>query len=126
VGRLASAILDARAGDLISAIRIASSYKGGGGIMSSTSPLVDFRAFDAAIIVLGIAGLAIFALLDPTARRLRETRLPRSWRTDMPLSPERPPDDVRRCLSRLLLPLILAAGIYIFCAVTTRPAATSS
>ena len=114
VGGLAWAMLTREPGDVISAYHIANSYKGGGGTNIVNVTLVDFRAFDTLgeIIVLGIAGLAIFVLLDPTARGAAGARL-RNWQADMPLSPERHPM-MFVMASRLLLPLVLAAGIYIF------------
>lgn len=114
VGGLAWAMLTREPGELISAYHIANSYKGGGGTNVVNVTLVDFRAFDTLgeIIVLGIAGLAIFALLDPTARGAAGARL-RNWQADMPLSPERHPM-MFVVASRLLLPLVLATGIYIF------------
>lgn len=114
VGGLAWAMLTRNPGDVISAYHIANSYKGGGGTNVVNVTLVDFRAFDTLgeIIVLGVAGLAIFALLDPTARGAAGARL-RNWQPDMPLSPERHPM-MFVMASRILLPLVLAAGIYIF------------
>jgi multicomponent K+:H+ antiporter subunit A len=114
VGLLAWAMLTRDAGDSISAYHIANSYKGGGGTNIVNVTLVDFRAFDTLgeIIVLGIAGLAIYALLDPTSRGAAGARL-RNWRADMPLSPERHPM-MFVMASRILLPLVLAAGIFIF------------
>ncbi|WP_439547051.1 monovalent cation/H+ antiporter subunit A [Sandarakinorhabdus sp.] len=114
VGALAWAMLTRDPGELISAYHIANSYKGGGGTNVVNVTLVDFRAFDTLgeIIVLGIAGLAIYALLDPTARGAAGARL-RNWQADMPVSPERHPM-MFVMASRILLPLVLAAGIYIF------------
>ncbi|NJC09094.1 monovalent cation/H+ antiporter subunit A [Polymorphobacter fuscus] len=114
VGGLAWAMMTRDPGPLISAYHIANSYKGGGGTNVVNVTLVDFRAFDTMgeIIVLGIAGLAIYALLDPTARGAAGARL-RNWQADMPHSPERHPM-MFVMASRILLPLVLAAGIYIF------------
>jgi multicomponent K+:H+ antiporter subunit A len=99
---------------LISAYHIANSYKGGGGTNVVNVTLVDFRGFDTLgeIVVLGIAGLVIFALLDTAARGAAGARL-RKWQADMPHSPERHPV-MFVMASRILLPLVLAAGLYIF------------
>ncbi len=98
----------------VSSYHWANSYSGGGGTNVVNVTLVDFRAFDTLgeIIVLGIAGLAIFALLEPAARGVAGRRL-RGWREDMPHSPERHPM-MFVMATRLLLPLALLVGIYIF------------
>ena len=100
--------------DSVSAYHWANSYSGGGGTNVVNVILVDFRAFDTLgeIIVLGIAGLAIFALLEPAARGVAGRRL-RGWREDIPHSPERHPI-MFVMAARLLLPLVLLVGIYIF------------
>lgn len=114
VGGAAWAMLTRDPNDPISSYHLAKSYSGGGGTNVVNVTLVDFRAFDTLgeIIVLGIAGLAIFALLDTTARGAAGARL-RSWQADMPHSPERHPV-MFVMATRILLPLVLAAGIYIF------------
>lgn len=114
VGGAAWAMLTRNPNDPISSFHLANSYSGGGGTNVVNVTLVDFRAFDTLgeIIVLGIAGLAIFALLDTTARGAAGARL-RSWQEDMPHSPERHPL-MFVMATRILLPLVLAAGIYIF------------
>ncbi len=114
VGGLAWAMLTRDPGDVISAYHIANSYKGGGGTNIVNVTLVDFRAFDTLgeIIVLGIAGLAIYALLSTAARGAAGARL-RGWQADMEHSPERHPM-MFVMASRILLPLVLAAGLYIF------------
>ncbi len=114
VGGAAWAMLTRDPNDPISDYHLANSYAGGGGTNVVNVTLVDFRAFDTLgeIIVLGIAGLAIFALLDTTARGAAGARL-RSWQEDMPHSPERHPV-MFVMATRILLPLVLAAGIYIF------------
>lgn len=90
------------------------SYSGGGGTNVVNVTLVDFRAFDTMgeIIVLGIAGLAIYALLEPAARGAAGRRL-REWRSNDPHSPERHPM-MFVMATRLLLPLALLVGCYIF------------
>ena len=100
--------------DTVSSYHWANSYSGGGGTNVVNVTLVDFRAFDTLgeIIVLGIAGLAIYALLEPAARGAAGRRL-RNWREDMPHSPERHPM-MFVMATRLLLPLAMLVGIYIF------------
>jgi len=114
VGGAAWAMLTRNANDPISAFHLDNSYSGGGGTNVVNVTLVDFRAFDTMgeIIVLGIAGLVIYALLDTTSRGAAGARL-RSWQEDMPHSPESHP--VMFVMStRILLPLVLVAGIFIF------------
>jgi multicomponent K+:H+ antiporter subunit A len=111
---LAYAMLTRMPGESIAAYHIANAKPGGGGTNVVNVILVDFRAFDTLgeIIVLGIAGLAIFALLDTTARGAAGARL-RAWREDMPHSPERHPMMLVMA-SRIILPLTLTVGIYLF------------
>jgi multicomponent K+:H+ antiporter subunit A len=111
---LAYAMLTRMPGESIAAYHIANAKPGGGGTNVVNVILVDFRAFDTLgeIIVLGIAGLAIFALLDTTARGAAGARL-RAWREDMPHSPERHPMMLVMA-SRIVLPLTLTVGIYLF------------
>jgi len=98
----------------ISAFHWANSYSGGGGTNVVNVTLVDFRAFDTfgEIIVLGIAALAIFALLETAALGASGRRL-RSWSMDLNQSPERHPM-MLVVSTRLLLPLAMVVGIYIF------------
>jgi multicomponent K+:H+ antiporter subunit A len=113
-GGIAWAMLTRDPGNAISAYHIANAKSGGGGTNIVNVILVDFRAFDTLgeIIVLGIAGLAIFALLDSAARGSAGARLAR-WRKDMPHSPERHPI-MLVIASRIALPLTLTSGIYLF------------
>jgi multicomponent K+:H+ antiporter subunit A len=114
VGGAAWAMLTRNPNNPISAFHLENSYSGGGGTNVVNVTLVDFRAFDTMgeIIVLGIAGLVIYALLDTTSRGAAGVRL-RSWQEDMPHSPESHP--VMFVMStRILLPLVLVAGIFIF------------
>jgi multicomponent K+:H+ antiporter subunit A len=101
-------------GATIAAYHIANAKPGGGGTNIVNVILVDFRAFDTLgeIIVLGIAGLAIFSLLDSAERGSAGARLAR-WQEDMPHSPERHPM-MLVIASRIALPLTLTAGIYLF------------
>jgi multicomponent K+:H+ antiporter subunit A len=79
VGALAYAFL-MRDIETISDYHIANSYEGGGGTNVVNVILVDFRGYDTfgEIIVLGIAGLMIYALMHalldgPAARRLKNS-----------------------------------------------------
>ncbi|WP_232366567.1 hydrogen gas-evolving membrane-bound hydrogenase subunit E, partial [Alteripontixanthobacter muriae] len=114
VGGAAWAMLTRNPNDPISSFHLANSYSGGGGTNVVNVTLVDFRAFDTMgeIIVLGIAGLVIYALLDTTVRGAAGARL-RSWQEDMPHSPESHPM-MFVMSTRILLPLVLVAGIFIF------------
>ncbi|HQS97242.1 MAG: monovalent cation/H+ antiporter subunit A [Novosphingobium sp. 17-62-19] len=114
VGGAAWAMLTRNPNNPISSYHIANSYTGGGGTNIVNVTLVDFRAFDTLgeIIVLGIAGLAIYAMLDTTERGAAGARL-RAWQEDMPHSPERHPL-MFVMATRILLPLVLAVGIFIF------------
>jgi multicomponent K+:H+ antiporter subunit A len=113
-GGIAWAMLTRDPGATIAAYHIANAKPGGGGTNIVNVILVDFRAFDTLgeIIVLGIAGLAIFSLLDSAARGSAGARLAR-WQEDMPHSPERHPM-MLVIASRIALPLTLTAGIYLF------------
>ncbi len=114
IGGVAWAMLTRDPGASISAYHLANSKSGGGGTNVVNVTLVDFRAFDTLgeIIVLGIAGLGIFALLDSAATGAAGARL-RAWRTDMPLSPERHPIMLVMA-SRIVLPLTLTVAIFLF------------
>jgi multicomponent K+:H+ antiporter subunit A len=114
IGGIAWAMLTRDPGPSIAAYHLANSKSGGGGTNVVNVILVDFRAFDTLgeIIVLGIAGLGIFALLDTTAVGAAGARL-RSWREDMPHSPERHPM-MLVAASRIILPLTLTVGIFLF------------
>ena len=114
VGGIAWAMLTRDPGPSIAAFHLANAKSGGGGTNVVNVILVDFRAYDTLgeIIVLGIAGLGIFALLDSAATGKAGTRI-RAWRADMPHSPERHPM-MLVAASRIVLPLTLAVGIYLF------------
>ena len=97
----------------ISDYHLAQSKPGGGGTNVVNVILVDFRGFDTfgEIIVLCIAALAIFALLDTAlkgaaARRLDAMRQRPEAADAHPL--------VLVVATRVLLPLAVAVGIYIF------------
>ncbi len=98
----------------ISDFHIANSYEGGGGTNVVNVILVDFRGYDTygEIIVLGIAGLTIFALMEallsgPAARRLREA----DYSSDR--SRDRHPL-MMVVATRVLMPIAVMVGIYIF------------
>jgi multicomponent K+:H+ antiporter subunit A len=114
MGGLSWAMLTRAPGPSISAFHLANAKPGGGGTNVVNVILVDFRAYDTLgeIIVLGIAGLAIFALLESAARGSAGARLAR-WQEDMPHSPERHPM-MLLVASRLALPLTLTVAIYLF------------
>ncbi|MFY0617560.1 monovalent cation/H+ antiporter subunit A [Shimia sp.] len=113
VAALAMAFLT-RDVDTISAYHLANSYKGGGGTNVVNVILVDFRGYDTygEIIVLGIAGLTIYALMDallrgPAAKRLR----------DRAFSPDRSRDRhplMMVVVTRAMLPIAMLVGVYIF------------
>lgn len=113
-GWLAWAIMTRPAREGISRFHWNNSYSGGGGTNVVNVTLVDFRAFDTLgeITVLGIAGLAIFALLEPAASGVAGRRL-REWRSQDRFSPEQHPM-MFVMATRLLLPLALLVGLYIF------------
>jgi multicomponent K+:H+ antiporter subunit A len=114
MGGISWAMLTREPGASISAFHLANAKPGGGGTNVVNVILVDFRAYDTLgeIIVLGIAGLAIFALLDSAARGSAGARLAR-WQEDMHHSPERHPMMLLMA-SRIALPLTLTVGIYLF------------
>lgn len=114
IGGIAWALLTRDPGPSIAAWHLANAKPGGGGTNVVNVILVDFRAFDTLgeIIVLGIAGLGIFALLDTATIGAAGARL-RAWQEDMPHSPERHPM-MLVAGSRIILPLALTVGIYLF------------
>lgn len=113
-GFAAWAIMTRTPNNPISAYHWANSYSGGGGTNVVNVTLVDFRALDTfgEIIVLGIAALAIFALLQTATRGASGRRL-LQWIPDLVRSPERHPM-MFVVATRLLLPLAMLVGIYIF------------
>ncbi|MDW4500058.1 monovalent cation/H+ antiporter subunit A [Sulfitobacter sp. D35] len=98
----------------ISEYHLANSYKGGGGTNVVNVILVDFRGYDTygEIIVLGIAGLIIFAVMEallngPAARRLRNTDYSNDWSRDRhPL--------MMVVATRVMMPVAIMVGIFIF------------
>ncbi|MCX8101627.1 MAG: monovalent cation/H+ antiporter subunit A [Geminicoccaceae bacterium] len=97
----------------ISAYHLAESKPGGGGTNVVNVILVDFRGYDTLgeIIVLGIAALAIFAVLDSTFRGAAVERL-RTW-SHAPEAADRHPM-MLVVATRVMLPLALMVGVYIF------------
>ena len=114
IGGVSWAMLTREPAASISAWHLANAKPGGGGTNVVNVILVDFRGFDTLgeIIVLGIAGLAIFALLDTAVIGRAGARLAR-WQEDMPHSPERHPM-MLVAASRIILPLTLTVGLYLF------------
>ncbi|MFY9212005.1 MAG: monovalent cation/H+ antiporter subunit A [Aestuariivita sp.] len=113
VGALAYAFL-LRDIETISDYHIANSYEGGGGTNVVNVILVDFRGYDTygEIIVLGIAGLVIYALMHalldgPAARRLKSVDY------SMDRSRDRHPL-MMVVVTRVLMPIAVVVGIYIF------------
>lgn len=100
--------------ETISEYHLANSYEGGGGTNVVNVILVDFRGYDTfgEIIVLGIAGLVIYAmmhaLLDgPAGRRLRKA----DFTND--ISRDRHPL-MMVVVTRVLMPIAVVVGLYIF------------
>lgn len=100
--------------ETISGYHLANSYEGGGGTNVVNVILVDFRGYDTygEIIVLGIAGFVIYALMTalldgPAARRLRNTDYSQNVSRDRhPL--------MMVVVTRVLMPIAVIVGIYIF------------
>ena len=112
IGSLSYAVMT-RNFDTISGYYLAEAKPAGGGGNVVNVILVDFRGFDTfgEIIVLGIAAVAIFALLDTAlrgaaARRLAAMRHPEQARDSHPLLPV--------IATRILLPIAITVAIYIF------------
>ncbi|MDS9466477.1 monovalent cation/H+ antiporter subunit A [Paracoccus sp. MBLB3053] len=98
----------------ISEYMLANSYKLGGGHNVVNVILVDFRGYDTfgEITVLGIAALAIFALTETLLAGASGRRL-RNWVYDTRRAGSRHPLLVV-VITRLILPISLVVGIYIF------------
>jgi multicomponent K+:H+ antiporter subunit A len=101
--------------DTISSFHLANSKTGGGGTNVVNVILVDFRGFDTygEIIVLGVAGLAIFALVEtllkgPAGAQLRNAPLYHADR-----SRDRHPV-MMVVATRVMLPIALMVAVYIF------------
>jgi len=89
-------------------------YSGGGGTNVVNVILVDFRGFDTfgEIIVLGVAALGIFALLETVGTGASGRRLA-AWTPDTVRSPEHHPM-MLVVATRLVLPLAVMVALYIF------------
>lgn len=98
----------------ISDYHLANSYEGGGGTNVVNVILVDFRGYDTygEIIVLGIAGLVIYAVMEallngPAGRKLRSTDYSRDGSRDRhPL--------MMVIATRVMMPISILVGVYIF------------
>ncbi|MBB4024105.1 MULTISPECIES: monovalent cation/H+ antiporter subunit A [Actibacterium] len=98
----------------ISDYHLANSYEGGGGTNVVNVILVDFRGYDTygEIIVLGIAGLIIYAVMKallngPAARKLRNT--------DYSLDRSRDRHPLMMVIAtRVMMPIAILVGVYIF------------
>lgn len=114
VGWLAYAVMTRAPNDPISAFHWVQSKPGGGGTNVVNVTLVDFRGFDTfgEIIVLGIAALGIYALLQTATRGASGARL-RAWIPDIVRSPERHPM-MLVVASRLILPIAIVVALHIF------------
>ncbi|MEE4238619.1 MAG: hydrogen gas-evolving membrane-bound hydrogenase subunit E, partial [Anderseniella sp.] len=100
--------------ETISDYHLANSYEGGGGTNVVNVILVDFRGYNTfgEIIVLGIAGLVIYAmmhaLLDgPAGRQLKNTDY------SLDLSRDRHPL-MMVVVTRVLMPIAIVVGLFIF------------
>ena len=113
VALLAYAMMTRNLPASISDFHIAQSKPGGGGTNVVNVILVDFRGFDTfgEIIVLGIAALAIFALLDSALRGAAARRLD-AMRQKIESGDAHPLLLV--VSTRVLLPLAITVGVFIF------------
>jgi len=98
----------------ISEYHLANSYKGGGGTNVVNVILVDFRGFDTfgEIIVLGIAALVIYALTESLLSGPVRARLLNRGYEEVRAGNAHPLMMV--VLTRVLMPLVLMVGVYIF------------
>jgi multicomponent K+:H+ antiporter subunit A len=103
-----------RDGQTLSGYYLENSVPGGGGANVVNVILVDFRGFDTfgEIIVLGIAALAIFALLDGALQGAVGRRLA-AWVPDQLRAGDRHPL-MLVVMTRVMLPMALMVGAYIF------------
>jgi multicomponent K+:H+ antiporter subunit A len=98
----------------ISDYHLANSKPGGGGTNVVNVILVDFRGYDTygEIIVLGIAGLTIYALLMALLAGNAGRRL-RNWRDETRRGHDRHPM-MMVVATRVMMPIAIMVGIYIF------------
>ena len=99
---------------VISDFHLANSYKGGGGTNVVNVILVDFRGYDTygEIIVLGIAGLTIYAVMDALLNGSASRRL-----RNFQFAPDRSKDRhplMMVVATRFLLPITCMVGAYMF------------
>ena len=108
MGALTWMMLARRPMDPISAYHLAESKPGGGGTNVVNVILVDFRGFDTfgEVTVLGIAALGIYALIDGLG-------IPARWQRNA-LNEEEVHPMMLVVAARLLLPVALLVGLYIF------------
>ncbi len=113
VGALCYALLR-RPPDNIGDFFLENAYKGGGGTNVVNVILVDFRGFDTfgEIIVLGIAGIAIFAIVAAVLRGPGAARLRAMAERHVKIGDRHPLMMV--VATRAVLPIALVVGIYIF------------
>ncbi|AWI79799.1 monovalent cation/H+ antiporter subunit A [Parazoarcus communis] len=113
VGGAAWAVLT-RDAETLSGYYLEQAVPGGGGTNVVNVILVDFRGFDTfgEIIVLGIAALAIFALLDGLMTSAAGHRL-QAWQPDQARAADRHPM-MLAVATRVMLPLALMVGFYVF------------
>ncbi len=98
----------------ISEFHLANSYIGGGGTNVVNVILVDFRGYDTfgEIIVLGIAGLLIFSLMEALLDGKASQRLA-TWADDGNMSRDRHPM-MMVVVTRVMMPIAIMVGIFIF------------
>ncbi|MCF6305154.1 MAG: DUF4040 domain-containing protein, partial [Rhodobacteraceae bacterium] len=98
----------------ISEFHLANSYIGGGGTNVVNVILVDFRGYDTfgEIIVLGIAGLLIFALMEALLDGKASQRLA-TWANDGNMSKDRHPM-MMVVVTRVMMPIAIMVGVFIF------------
>ncbi len=113
IGGLAWAVLT-RDFETLSGYYLEQAVPGGGGTNVVNVILVDFRGFDTfgEIIVLGIAALTIYALLDGVMRGAVQRKLV-AWVPDQARSADRHPM-MLVVATRVGLPLALVVGVFIF------------
>ncbi|MFB2594576.1 monovalent cation/H+ antiporter subunit A [Paracoccus sp. p4-l81] len=98
----------------ISDFHLANSYTGGGGTNVVNVILVDFRGYDTfgEIIVLGIAGMAIFALTETLLSGASGRKLA-NWVHDQARAGDRHPM-MLVVATRVMMPIAVMVGAYIF------------
>ncbi|NYS24480.1 monovalent cation/H+ antiporter subunit A [Rhodobacteraceae bacterium 2376] len=100
--------------DTISWFHLEQSYPGGGGTNVVNVILVDFRGFDTfgEIIVLGVAALGIYAIIDAALRGPASRRLA-NFKPDFRRAGDRHPM-MMVVATRVILPVALTVGVFIF------------